>query len=189
MDTNRTLTTGQIADYCRVNYRTVIRWIKAGRMPAHQLPGRGDHRVEIRDFLQFLNDNQLPIPIEFLNQSHRVMIVDDDPAMAGSIQRVLRREGYETVIAPNGFQAGALLSTFTPQLVTLDLQMPGIDGLKVLSFIRSHAAFTGIKILVVSGMAISEIDKAIDAGADMGIQKPFDNQDFIDAVKELIGSN
>jgi len=61
----RTLTTGEIARYCGVNFRTVIRWIKRGYLNAFQLPGRGDNRVEVEDFLIFLKKNNIPIPEEF----------------------------------------------------------------------------------------------------------------------------
>ena len=60
----RTLTTGEIAQYCGVNFRTVIRWIKRGYLNAFQLPGRGDNRVEIGDFMAFLEKHNIPIPEE-----------------------------------------------------------------------------------------------------------------------------
>ena len=59
-----TLTTGEIARYCGVNFRTVIRWIKRGHLRAYQLPGRGDNRVELEDFLEFLREHRMPIPEE-----------------------------------------------------------------------------------------------------------------------------
>ncbi|MEO0514033.1 MAG: response regulator [Planctomycetota bacterium] len=188
MSPRPTLTTGQVAKHCRVNYRTVLRWIKADRLVAHQLPG-GDHRVEVKDFLAFLRTNQLPIPMEFVPQTKRVLIVDDEPAMANSIGRVLRRAGYETQHAPNGFQAGAMLGSFAPQVVTLDLQMPGVDGRDVLRFIREHADYKHLKVLVVSGQTLHEIQDAINAGADRGIQKPFDNQTLVTHLKQLMGDH
>ncbi|MEM7624826.1 MAG: response regulator [Planctomycetota bacterium] len=182
-----TLTTGQIARHCRVNYRTVLRWIKAGRLPAYQLPGRGDHRVEIADFRRFLVDNGLPVPVEIARPSNRVLIVDDDPAMAASLSRVLRRAGYETQVAGNGFQAGAVLNDFKPQLVTLDLQMPGIDGHEVLRFIRTHPEHRHLSVLIVSAQSRSEIQDAVNAGATRGMQKPFENQTLLTHVKQLMG--
>lgn len=188
-DLQRTLTTGQVGDYCRVNYRTVIRWIKAGRLEAHQLPGRGDHRVEVRDFLSFLHDNNLPIPFEFVNHSRRILIVDDDPSMAASIRRALRREGYETQIAETGFRAGAMLASFRPQLVTLDLRMPGVGGLDVLKFIRASEDYRDVKVLVVSGESRDAIDGAVAAGADAGLQKPFQNPVLLAEIKSLLDAN
>jgi len=185
MSASRTLTTGQIAGYCRVNYRTVLRWIKADRLAAHQLPGRGDHRIEVDDFVDFLRDNKLPIPLEFIRNSKKILVVDDDSAMAHSIGRVLKRAGYETQYAPNGFQAGAMLNTFDPQVVALDLQMPGIGGREVLRFIRTHPRYKQLKVLVISGQSFREIQAAINAGADAGIQKPFDNQTLLAQIKQM----
>ena len=74
----------------------------------------------------------MPIPAVFQEKNKRVLIVDDDDAMAKAIRRVLKRKGYETLIAPDGFSAGAMLGTFIPHVVTLDLSMPGISGREVL---------------------------------------------------------
>ncbi len=60
----RNLTTGDIAKLCGVNFRTVIRWIQRGHLKAFQLPGRGDNRVQVADFIEFLNENNMPIPEE-----------------------------------------------------------------------------------------------------------------------------
>lgn len=58
----RMLTTGEIAQHCGVNARTVIRWIKRGYLNAYQLPGRGDNRVAVEDFVNFLKAHDMPIP-------------------------------------------------------------------------------------------------------------------------------
>jgi len=60
------LTTGEVAGYCGVNFRTVIRWIKRGYLTAFQLPGRGDNRVRVEDFVTFLEENRIPVPHEVL---------------------------------------------------------------------------------------------------------------------------
>ena len=65
MQAKQILTTGEIARYCGVNFRTVIRWIERGRLKAYQLPGRGDNRVTVEDFIDFLKVNSMPIPEEF----------------------------------------------------------------------------------------------------------------------------
>jgi excisionase family DNA binding protein len=74
----RTLTTGEIAHYCGVNFRTVIRWIKRGYLNAFQLPGRGDNRVEVGDFLAFLERHNIPIPEELQDKQ-----TASDPASNG----------------------------------------------------------------------------------------------------------
>lgn len=181
------LTTGEIADYCGVNFRTVIRWIKRGHLKAYQLPGRGDNRVEIRDFVNFLRENSMPIPDDFRKYSMRVLIVDDDTSMAKNIQRVLNRAGFETEIALDGFQAGTLAESFTPSVMTLDLKMPGLSGLEVIRFARSKDNLKHVKIVVVSAMPQQDLDEALNAGADCVLEKPFNNDELVEKVSDLMG--
>ena len=184
---NRMLTTGEIAEHCGVNFRTVIRWIKAGHLKAFQLPGRGDNRVTLADFIGFLKHNNMPIPAEFQEYQRRVLIVDDDVNLASALQRTLRRAGFETAVAHDGFQAGAQAEVFSPSAITLDLQMPGIGGPDVIKFLRSSAHLKNIKILVVSAMPRQELEEAVAAGADDALSKPFDNADLVDRLHRLTG--
>jgi len=187
MQEPRMLTTGEIAKYCGVNFRTVIRWIERGHIKSFKLPGRGDNRVTIEAFLDFLREHQMPIPDEFRNTSNRILIVEDEPPMANAIQRVLRSAGYETLIASDGFSAGALFGTFNPALATLDLRIPGMGGLDVLKFVRSTDVLKDIRILVVSAMPQQDLDDALAAGADDVLSKPFQNEELVDKVKALMG--
>jgi excisionase family DNA binding protein len=181
------LTTGEIAEYCGVNFRTVIRWIKRGHLKAYQLPGRGDNRVEIQDFLNFLREHDMPVPDDFKKFSYRVLIVDDDPSMAKNIQRVLYRAGFETEIALDGFQAGTLAESFTPTVITLDPKMPGLSGLEVVKFARTRDNLKHIKILIISAMPQKDLDEALETGADDVLEKPFNNDELIEKVSLLMG--
>ncbi|MBX2861623.1 MAG: response regulator [Vampirovibrio sp.] len=196
MTKKKTLTTTEIAGYCDVNFRTVIRWIERGLLKAHQLPGRGDNRVEIADFVAFLKENNLPIPEAF--QDYRgikhakggkpsVLIVDDDPLMVTAIERMLKTQGYETQTATNGFEAGALLSSATPDLMTLDLSMPGMSGLEVIQFVRNLETAKDVKILVISALTPEELGEAVAAGANDALEKPFEPDQLIEKVNNLVG--
>lgn len=183
----RSLTTGEIAKYCGVNFRTVIRWIKQGHLRAYQLPGRGDNRVEVQDFVNFLREHEMPIPQEFQERSHRVLIVEDDPLMAKNMHRILRRGGFETQIASDGFSAGTLVKTFSPAVMTLDMKMPRLGGLEVIKFVRSTEGLKDIKILVVSAMPQKDLDESLKVGADDVLEKPFRNEDLLERVSRLAG--
>ena len=183
----RALTTGEIADYCGVNFRTVIRWIGRGELKAYQLPGRGDNRVLHSDFLAFLKKNDMPIPADFLDNARRVLIVEDDGKMAKTIARVLNRAGFETQIAADGFQAGTMLRSFVPAVITLDLRMPGLGGLAVVQAVRSDSEVASTRILVVSAMPEEELEQAIAAGADEALSKPFKNKELVTRVAALAG--
>lgn len=183
------LTTGEIAKFCGVNYRTVNRWIKRGDLKGYHLPGRGDSRVNLEDFLDFLKKNNMPIPKVLQKRSHRVLIVEDDEIMALSLERVLNRSGFEVAIAKDGIQAGVLLESFSPSVVTLDLMIPGISGLEVLKFIKKNPSTQNIKILVLSGLSKDELEEARLAGADETLEKPCDTSIYIEKVAALAGIN
>lgn len=184
----RALTTGDVAGYCGVNFRTVLRWIERGHLKAYQLPGRGDNRIEVRDFLGFLQENRMPVPEEFQAISRQILIVEDEPAMAHTLKRVLHRAGYETQHATDGFSAGALLASWHPSLMTLDLNMPGLGGLQVLEFLKNNPDYKHLKILVISASSDADLQQARAAGAHDTLGKPFSNQDLVEKIEKLLSS-
>jgi excisionase family DNA binding protein len=202
--TTKFLTTGQIASYCGVNFRTVIRWIKRGILTAQRLPGRGDHRVSVEDFITFLNKNDLQVPAEFQSQNKptsvssiedssegskeiRILIVDDEPAVTHSIQRVLKMAGYTTEVANSGFEAGYLLERFRPTLITLDLLMHRVDGFDLLETLRKQERHLKTQVLIISGDTDERIARALCSGANRALRKPFNNESLLATVKDLVG--
>jgi two-component system response regulator VicR len=105
----KSLTTGDIAEYCDVNLRTVIRWIDKGSLKGYKLPGRGNNRVTVTNFVAFLKENNMPIPSELLPNNKTILIVDDDKNMGITINRVLKNSGFQCDTATNGFLAGSKL--------------------------------------------------------------------------------
>ena len=182
-----TLTTREAAQRCGVNFRTVIRWAERGELQAYRLPGRGDYRVPVEELRRFMREHGIPESDEMPGRPKRVLVVDDEPALARTIKRVFARAGFETAIANDGFLAGSLLHTFKPHLMTLDLRMPGIDGLGVLRFLRETNLPTPLKVLVVSGDSEEHLKQALVLGAHGALGKPFDNEELLASARELLG--
>lgn len=186
------LTTGEVAQYCGVSFRTVLRWIERGYLRAFQLPGRGDNRIEVREFVRFLKEHDMPVPEAFADlaladhDTRRILIVDNDLSMANAIRRCLKRLDHDIRIACDGFEAGVQLAGFMPHLLILDLAMPGMDGYQVLEFIRTEPQFARTRILVLSGMSQAHLDEALERGADRVMAKPFDNDALEEAVVALL---
>jgi excisionase family DNA binding protein len=185
------LTSREAGQQCGVSFRTVIRWIERGDLAAHRLPGRGDYRIALADLREFKQRHGMPETVadgEAHLVSNRILIVDDDASMARAIQRVLRLAGYETLIATDGFQAGSLLHSFSPALMTLDLQMPGLDGFGVLRFLRESAPRPALRVLVISGESEQRLREARELGADETLVKPFINDQLLATVQGLLST-
>lgn len=177
------MTTGQAAKLCGVSVRTIINWINQGKLKSHKLPGnRGDNRILYSDLYAFLKVTNLPIPEELEPKKDIAVVVDDDEGMARGIARQLKSLGYVTGLAHNGFDAGIAYATLKPTLLTLDLQMPRMDGFQLLRQLKSRET---CKIMVISGMAPEALDKALRLGADAVLPKPYDHEAFAAAVRSL----
>ena len=187
----KTLRPSEIAVYCDVHQRTVSRWIATGQLRGFKLPGRGNYRVLLTDFLQFLQTQQMPMPPALLAvepsvpTAGRVLVIDDEPLYRHAIRRLLQSKGYLVAEAGDGFQAGVQLGLFQPAVVTLDLKMPGLDGFEVLRYIRQQPALQHIHVVVISGLAEPALQDALSLGAAAAFHKPFDNQQLIDVLHHL----
>lgn len=140
----------------------------------------------VADLIPFLKQHHMPVPMELLNARNTLLIVDDDAAMAASLERVLRREGYTTFVATDGFQAGVLLEKHRPALVTLDLNMPGIDGFEMIEFIRENNLTEHTRILIVSGLTNVKMEEAVALGADDYMYKPIDSEELLERIRRLL---
>ena len=181
------MTTGQAAKWCGVHFRTVLRWCDRGVLPSHKLPGRGDRRIRVEDFLEFLKSNRMPVPAQLRGPAPRVLVVDDDPAAVKLISKSLQIAGFEFDHASDGFSAGAKLMTFAPDVMTLDLEMPGLRGEDVIRFVRGSPGGSAVRILVISALGQSELQHARKLGADDVLQKPMDYKILQKKVAALSG--
>lgn len=185
----RPLTTGQIAQFCHVTHRAVLKWVASGKLKAYRTPGNHS-RVSIEDFLAFLAKYDMPVPAELrsVRPPGKILIVDDDRGIVNSIRRMLTMENkYVIETAYDGFDAGQKFVTFKPHFIILDIRMPGLDGYQVCANIRNDPRNNNIKILAISGESEeNEVKKIMDLGADDYLNKPFSNKALKDKIKLLL---
>ena len=182
-------TTHDISRICCVNISTVMGWIDAGRLPAYKTPG-GHRRVQHRALLRFLDEFKMPVPPDLTDGRTRVLVVDDEPQAVEFICKAIRRIGpeIEVAAAADGFEAGRKIESFMPDLVILDIFLPGIDGFRVCRDIRNSPTADRIRILAISGQDSPELRKRIlECGADDFLGKPFDMQSLAPKVSALLG--
>lgn len=118
----------------------------------------------------------------------RILIVDDEPNIVISLEFLMKREGYEVDIAPDGEAALKALAEGRPDLVLLDVMLPRMNGFEVCSRIRTNPAWREIKILVLTAKGRdSEIARGLGLGADLYVTKPFSTRDLVAQVRRLLG--
>lgn len=188
---NALLSTGQVARYCQVSRVTVSNWIRAGKLKAFLTPGRR-YRVRLLDFVEFARRHQFPVERKLLfADGPRVLVVDDDADTALFLQRVLQSapEQYTVDVAHDGYEAGLKLGTFRPDLLVLDLMMPGLDGFTLCRQIRRSDAGRALKILAITGHPDPAVaDRALAAGADRCLHKPLRIDDLRRHAREVLAT-
>jgi DNA-binding response OmpR family regulator len=113
-----------------------------------------------------------------------IMIVEDEPAVARGVQVALEREGYTVSVVPTGEEAVSRFSELAPELVVLDVRLPGIDGFEVCRQLRRE---THAPILFLTARA-DEVDKVVglEIGADDYLVKPFSVRELVSRIKALL---
>src|SRR5579883_2566265 len=101
----------------------------------------------------------------------RVVVVDDEPSLIKFVSHSLRARGYDVADAADGLEGVERVREYKPDLVILDINMPGMDGLEACAYIRQFSD-AGIIMLTASGAEGDKI-RALDAGADDYLTKPF----------------
>jgi CheY-like chemotaxis protein len=116
-----------------------------------------------------------------------LLIVDDNPENLKLILIVLATSGHELVTATDAIQALHAIERRTPDLILLDLQLPGMDGLELTRRLRAHAHTRTIPIVAVTAYAMKgDEDKARDAGCDDYLVKPIDKRLLRQVVKSYL---
>ena len=114
----------------------------------------------------------------------RILVVEDDPSVAEVVSRYLEREGFVVDRASDGYQASGLAAASVPDLVVLDLSLPGVDGLEVLRRLRALAPVPVI-ILTARGEETDRME-GFELGADDYVVKPFSARELVARVRAVL---
>lgn len=113
-----------------------------------------------------------------------ILVCDDDPSLRELVRAVLGSR-YSFVEAADGTEALTLARELRPDLIVLDVMLPGLSGIEVLEAIRTDAALKSMPVVVITAWSHAEIEAQV-AGADRFVSKPFDPDDLSSAVEELL---
>jgi len=117
----------------------------------------------------------------------KVLIADDEPNIVTSLEYLMQKKGFEVKIARNGDEALALVESFLPDVVLLDVMMPRKSGYEVCQQIRERPDWQHIKVVMLSAKGReAEVNKGLSLGADSYVTKPFSNQELIAKIEGLL---
>ncbi len=117
----------------------------------------------------------------------KILIADDEPNIVISLEFLLKREGYEVVVAHNGVQALERIREQRPDMAILDVMMPQRNGFEVCQDLRQDPEFKDLRIMMLTAKGRdTEVSKGLALGADVYMTKPFATKELIAKVKALI---
>lgn len=183
------MTTGNVARLLGVGLNTVKRWISSGALRAVCTPG-GHWRISNDDLDLFMRANGMKVPNSGKLNLARVLVVDDDPSACALYEAVLEQIDIplEVQCVHDGYTGLMKIGAWRPDILVLDILMPGINGLEVLHRIRENTKGDNMAVIVVT--AIPEQPEVMStlksAGVVAVLPKPLEVQRFIDVTSACL---
>jgi excisionase family DNA binding protein len=177
----------EVAELLMVAPVTVRVWAQRGLIKALLTPG-GHRRFLRTEVERFARERGLRLKRRAAMRGPRILIVDDDRQLAGYLQALLEGCGSETgpavtEVAHDGFEAGCKIQLFQPDVMLLDLMMPGIDGFKVCERVKNDPLTRHVRIIAITGYPTPEnIQRIVTAGAEACLAKPLDAKTLLAAI-------
>lgn len=166
------LTPAEAAKRLRVSPITLRQWSRMGLIQARVTAG-GHRRYPVSEIDRLLERHDRPN-----GTPRKIMIVDDDALLTEILEDFLSHLGMNLAIAVahNGFDAGRLLVAFKPDIMLLDLKMPGLDGFDVCHQVKSDPTTESTRVIAMTGYPTAEnVARILAAGAEVCLPKPVDH--------------
>jgi CheY-like chemotaxis protein len=149
----------------------------------------GKHYIYGASLVSLLKERGKFVPDVFKTENTSVLIVDDDPLVVSSLKRLVEvLDDTMVTTAANAFEMGKAINFRLPDVIILDLNMPGINGLEVLEMLKKAKDTNEVKVVIYSGYITDESRLAIKMlEADAIVTKSSDNRQLLSEIKRLLG--
>jgi excisionase family DNA binding protein len=181
-------TTFEISQICGVNPTTIQNWVKAKKLKAFQTPG-GHRRIRREDLISFMKEFGMPLPAELMKDLPTVMIVDDEIDISEMLEALMKSDdgGVQVIKAQSGVEALLMIGESKPDLLILDIMMPGMNGYEVCQKLKASSNTQNIRIVAISGDHNPAVrDRILSAGADLFFTKPLEIVGFRERCLQLL---
>ncbi len=119
--------------------------------------------------------------------SYQILIVDDEPNIVVPLQFLMEQNGYDVIVAQSGEEALESIAKYKPDLILLDIMLPGIDGFEVCQIVRLNPQWQKSRIIFLTAKGRDvDIARGLVLGADAYVTKPFSNAEIVAKVRELL---
>jgi excisionase family DNA binding protein len=178
------LTTGEVAVALHVTIPTVKRWVKDGHLSAFKTAG-GHFRITSDELERFRASMHMPEPA---GEIPRILVVDDNVDFRETLANAYGFDGrFKVELAEDGYEGLIKVGSFRPNLLILDICMPGLDGISVCRKMKKDPTALGTKILAVTGLDEPGVRETIlQAGADGFLEKPLTLTELDAEVERLL---
>ena len=180
----------EVANICSVANQTAINWIRNGYLKAYSTPG-GQYRVYADDLVNFMTERKMRIPKDLETLCERktpvgILIVEDEVGLNSVIKQYFKKEfpDAELYQAFDGFEAGSIMVGKKPDVVILDLNLPGVDGLELCTKINATDEFGNPAVIVITALQDTEIEKQVhDLNVIAFFRKPLVLSELSQAIR------
>ncbi len=176
------LTLGQAAKYLGVAQSTLRKWCDARRVPAFTTPG-GHRRFRKSDLDEFVEQSQLG------SRGRRgplVLVIDDEPGIAAYVRASLEPAGYEVEQSSNAKEGLRLIETRPPDLVMVDVTMPGANDWESLRRLREHGGASAPRVILFSAVNESDEELVRSLGAEAYFGSPLDPRRLVESARDVL---
>ncbi len=119
--------------------------------------------------------------------TQKLLVADDEPNIVISLEYLMKREGYQVLVATDGNQALETIQREKPALVLLDVMMPGKTGFEVCQAVRADPALEGVRILMLTAKGRdTDVSKGLALGANAYMTKPFSTRELVQKVAAML---
>ncbi len=120
--------------------------------------------------------------------SKKILIADDEANIVRSLQFLMKREGFEVLVAGDGDTALALIAEHRPDLVLLDVMMPRKSGYEVCQRVRANTDWDAVKVVLLTAKGRDvDVEKGLAMGADAYVTKPFATKELVAKIRSMLG--
>ena len=181
------LTTGQVAQICKVAPRTVTKWFDSGQLKGYRIPGGRDRRIPAAELMRFMKTHNMPTD-QLEHDRVRILIIDNDWQMANTLAESLRKNpslGVET--ANSGFDAGLIAQKLAPHVILINLMASDIDADHICKNVRKNPELETTKVIALAeGLKQNEAQAVLNKGYDFCITDTSDIAEITKTINQAI---